>query len=226
MGLRPRKIGIFGGTFNPIHNGHLSVAREVGKSFDMEKIWLVPASIPPHKKMKNVASAQDRLEMIRIAVEGDALFSVTDVELLREGPSYTIDTLGHFRSILPSDADLFFIMGMDAFLDIETWKSYKELFRVASFIVMSRPGSRDSKCGDAWKPARDVLTSKVSSEYAYDPGRNAFFHPEKKPVFLFGVTPVDISSTMIRERIKQGHEINGLVPEKAKEYIKAKGLYI
>jgi nicotinate-nucleotide adenylyltransferase len=225
MGLRLKKIGIFGGTFNPIHNGHLSVAREVGKGFAMEKIWLVPASVPPHKQMKNVAEAQDRLEMIRLAVEGDPLFSVTDVELRREGPSYTIDTLGHLRSILPGDARPYFMMGMDAFLDIQTWKSYRELFRVAPFIVMSRPGSTDSKRGDAWKPAREVLTSKVSSEYAYDPDRNAFFHPEKKPVFLFGVAPVDISSTAIRRRIKQGLEINGLVPEKVKEFIKAKGLY-
>ena len=192
----------------------------------MERIWITPASTPPHKEMQNVAGAQDRLEMIRLAVEGNSLFSVTDVELRRSGPSYTIDTLGYFESILPDDSRLYFIMGMDAFLDIETWKSFKELFRVAPFIVMSRPGSTDSKGDDEWKAARDVLTSKVSSEYAYDSERNAFFHPEKKAVFLFQVTPVDVSSTMIRARIKQGLTINGLVPEKVKEYIKIKGLYL
>ena len=192
----------------------------------MERIWLVPASIPPHKEMKNVAGAQDRLEMIRLAVESDSLFSVTEVELKRAGPSYTIDTLGHFKSILPGDARLYFIMGMDAFLDIDTWKSYEELFRVAPFIVMSRPGSTDSKSDSAWEQAREVLTSRVSAGYAYDRGRNAFFHPENKPVFLFEVTPVEISSTMIRERIKKGREINGLVPEKVKEFIKVKGLYL
>lgn len=118
----------------------------------MESIWITPASIPPHKEMKNVAGAQDRLEMIRLAVEGDAFFYVTDVELRRSGPSYTIDTLGYFESILPDDARLYFIMGMDAFLDIETWKSYKQLFRVVPFIVMSRPHSTDSKGDDNGKP--------------------------------------------------------------------------
>ncbi len=220
------KIGIFGGTFNPIHNGHLIVGRDVRRGFSLDIVCLIPAAVPPHKESRDVAKAEYRMEMTRLAVEGDPDFSVSDVELKRSGPSYTIDTIGHFESFLPNDSELFFIVGMDAFLDIETWKSYKDLFQEVPFIVMSRPGS--ASCGDGrkWKLPCEMISSRVSAKYRFDKEKNAFFHPEKKPVYLFDVTPVDISSTMIRKRIGKGQDIDGLVPDKVKEYIKQKGLYV
>lgn len=227
MGRVLKKIGLFGGTFNPIHLGHLTVAREVKEAFDLDKIWLIPAAIPPHKQMKHIVEALDRLEMIRIAIAGDPDFSVSDVELKRSGPSYTIDTVDYFKTILPKETQLFFIVGMDAFLDIEIWKSFRELFQVIPFIVISRPGT--SVSGNPEKKEKtihDLLVEKISNGYRFESARNVFLHPDKQPVYLLEVSPVEISSTMVRRNRRQGRSIASLVPEKVKNYIESKGLYL
>ena len=222
-----KKIGLFGGTFNPIHLGHLTVAREVKEGFDLDKIWFIPAAVPPHKEMKNLAKAMDRLEMIRIAISGNPDFSVSDVELKRSGPSYTIDTVDYFKTILPKETRLFFIVGIDAFIDIEIWKSFRELFQVIPFIVMSRPGKVLSEgLKNIEKAIKDLLMTKVDRGYHFEPDRNAFFHPDNQAVFLFEVTPVDISATMVRNNRSEGRSIASLVPEKVKNYIESKGLYL
>lgn len=221
-----KKIGLFGGTFNPIHLGHLTVARDVREGFDLDKIWLIPSAIPPHKKMKQVAEASDRLEMIRIAIADNPNLSVSDVELKRSGPSYTIDTVEYFKAIVPKETQLYFIVGMDAFLDIELWKSFRELFQVIPFIVMSRPGAVDGEREKIEKILNDLLVTKVSPEYHFESAQNAFFHPDQQPVFLFEVTPVDISATMVRTNRSQGRSISSLVPGKVKKYIESKGLYL
>jgi nicotinate-nucleotide adenylyltransferase len=221
-----KKIGLFGGTFNPIHLGHLTVAQEVKEGFDLDKIWFIPAATPPHKKMKQVAESLDRLEMIRLAIADNFNFSVSDVELKRSGPSYTIDTVDYFKGILPKETQLYLIVGMDAFLDIELWKSYRDLFQVIPFIVMSRPGAMDVDPEEKRKALNDLLVKKVSPEYCFESTRNAFFHPKKQPVFLFEVTPVEISATTVRRNRSQGRSIASLVPKKVKEYIESKGLYL
>jgi nicotinate-nucleotide adenylyltransferase len=226
MRLALKKIGLFGGTFNPIHLGHLTVARDVREGFDLDKIWLIPSAMPPHKKMKQVAEASDRLEMIRIAIADNPNLSVSDVELKRSGPSYTIDTVEYFKAIVPKETQLYFIVGMDAFLDIELWKSFRELFQVIPFIVMSRPGAVDGEREKIEKILNDLLVKKVSPEYHFESAQNAFFHPDQQPVFLFEVTPVDISATMVRTNISQGRSISLLVPGKVKKYIESKGLYL
>jgi nicotinate-nucleotide adenylyltransferase len=226
MRLILEKIGLFGGTFNPIHLGHLSVAREVREGFELDKIWFIPAATPPHKKMKQVAGTLDRLEMIRLAIAENPNFSVSDVELKRSGPSYTIDTVDYFKEILPKETRLYLIVGLDAFLDIELWKSYKELFRVIPFIVMSRPGAMNDDPERKRKTINDLLVTKVSPAYYFNPNYNAYFHPDKQPVFLFEVTPVDISATMVRQKRSQRRSVSFLVPEKVKEYIESRGLYL
>jgi nicotinate-nucleotide adenylyltransferase len=226
MRLTLEKIGLFGGTFNPIHLGHLSVAREVREGFELDKIWFIPAATPPHKKMKQVAGTLDRLEMIRLAIAENPNFSVSDVELKRSGPSYTIDTVDYFKEILPKETRLYLIVGLDAFMDIELWKSYKKLFRVIPFIVMSRPGAMNVDPEKKRKTINDLLVTKVSPEYYFNPDHNAYFHPDKQPVFLFEVTPVDISATMVRQKRSQHRSVSSLVPEKVKEYIESRGLYL
>ncbi len=221
-----KKIGLFGGTFNPIHLGHLTVVRDVREGFDLNKIWLIPSAMPPHKKEKQIADAPDRLEMIRIAIADNPNLSVSDVELKRSGPSYTIDTVEYFKAIVPKETQLYFIVGMDAFLDIELWKSFRELFQVIPFIVMSRPGAVDGEREKKEKILNDLLVTKVSPEYHFESAQNAFFHPDQQPVFLFEVTPVDISATMVRTNIRQSRSIASLVPDKVKEYIESKGLYL
>ncbi len=221
-----KKIGIFGGTFNPVHMGHIIVAEEVKKGFDLDQICFIPASIPPHKKKKKVARASDRLEMIKLAISDYEDFTVSDIELKRSGPSYTIDTLNHFKKAFSEETRFYFMVGMDAFLDIDTWKSFRKLFDVTPFVVMSRPGVIDGKGEEKIKILKNILVSKVSPDYRFNASQNAFFDPEKKPVYLFDVTPVDISATMIRRKISEGESIDSLVPVKVKEFIESKGLYL
>jgi len=135
-----KRIGLFGGTFNPIHLGHIQVIQEVKKGFGLDKILLNYLSVnsTPPKNRNGLVDAGDRIEMIRLSFSTHPDFSVSDVELKRSGPSYTIDTVRHFKSILPEDTELVLILGLDAFLEIDTWKSYKDLFLLIPFIVMSR----------------------------------------------------------------------------------------
>ncbi len=112
------RFGLFGGTFNPIHLGHLRAALEVKEGFELEEIFLIPAALPPHKIPGEVVDAGDRLHMLNLALEDTAGLSVSDVELKRSGPSYSIDTVNHFKSALPEKSEIYLVMGLDAFLEI------------------------------------------------------------------------------------------------------------
>jgi len=221
-----KRIGLFGGTFNPIHMGHVQVIQEVKEGFDLDKIFIIPSALPPHKETAGLIDVLDRIEMIRLAFSDDPDFVVSDVELKRSGFSYTIDTVHHFKSILPENTELFFIVGSDAFLEVDTWKSFKDLFLLIPFIVMYRApaGQRDTVL--QWKNLGNYIKSRISDRYKYSASRSGYIHDEKQPVFLFEVTPVDISSTEIRERISKGHTIRSLVPEIVEDLIKTKGLYL
>jgi nicotinate-nucleotide adenylyltransferase len=224
------RIGLFGGTFNPIHNGHLKAIKEVQKGFSLDKSYLIPSAIPPHKEQENLVDAKDRMEMIRLAVATcPALMesvTVSDVELKRKGPSYTIDTVCHFKSILPKDSRLYLILGLDAFLEIDTWKSYANLFMLASFIVIPRPGTGSADRSAFLKSIENCLKKSISHGYNYSFAQSCYIHPDKQPVFFFDVSPIDISSTKIRKLINQGMSIKSLVPGKVEEFIKTKGLYL
>jgi nicotinate-nucleotide adenylyltransferase len=220
------RIGLFGGTFNPIHYGHLRTTREVKEHFRLDKICLIPSALPPHKEASAVANASDRIEMIRLAVARDPDFYVSDVELKRPGPSFTIDTVYHFKSQLPEDTELFLIMGLDAFLEIDTWKSYSNLFVLIPFIILSRPGAGYSDSHLQWKALEDYLKSKISDDYTFSSSKSCYVHGSKEPVFRMDVSPQNISSTKIRRRVQKGLSIQSLVPEKVEAFIKIKGLYL
>ena len=221
-----KRIGLFGGTFNPIHFGHIRVIREVKEGFGLDKIFIIPSALPPHKEPDGLVDARDRIEMIRLSFSNHPDFAVSDVELKRSGPSYTIDTVRHFKSILPKDSELFLIMGLDAFLEVDTWKSYKDLFLLVPFSVMSRNSAGQGATVFGRKNFEDYLRSRISEGYKRSASQQSYIHKEKKPVFVFDVTPIDISSTKIRKRIKTGHPINSLVPGNVEAYIKNKGLYL
>jgi nicotinate-nucleotide adenylyltransferase len=133
------RLGLFGGTFDPIHIGHLRAALEVKQGFGLDRIVFIPAALPPHKKGDQVADAADRLKMVELGVSGYSGFSVSDAELQRSGPSYSIDTINHFKKSSEPDSEILFISGLDAFLEIDTWKSYRDLLRQIAFIVIARP---------------------------------------------------------------------------------------
>lgn len=220
------KIGLFGGTFNPIHRGHLRAALEVQQTFALEKTYFIPSALPPHKEPRGVSDAKDRMEMTRLAVIEYPGFTVSDVELKRSGPSYTIDTVLGFKSTMPENAELYFILGIDAFLEIDTWKSYRNLFQLIPFIVMPRPDAACSGTRMMWDTLEAHLKSSISDGYRFSVSKACFIHDEKQPIFVPDIAALDISSTKIRKRVKEGRSIASLVPESVEDFIKRKGLYL
>ena len=199
--------------------------REVKSGFDLDEILIIPTALPPHKKSEKVVDAKDRLKMIRLAFLNEPDYVISDVELKRSGPSYTIDTVRYFTSRMPESTRLYLIMGLDAFLEIDTWKSYKELFLLIPFIVIFRIlGAKDDRTSGS-ESVGHYLRSRISKGYTFSPSQSTYIHDNKRPVFVFDVSPVDISSTLIREHIKRGISIKHLVPEIIEDFIKTKGLY-
>ncbi len=216
------RIGLFGGTFNPIHFGHINVSTEIKKKFELDTIYMIPSAIPPHKRRQEVADAQDRLHMTRLAVSGLDGYLVSDVELTRSGPSYTIDTINYFRKALSEDTKMYLILGMDAFLEIDTWLSYNELFTKLPLIIMSRPGTEYLK----HQQLETYIQDKISDNYWFEEEKNCFMHQTKQSIYLVTVTPYDISSTEIRKRIRQQKPLQNVIPEPVEQYIRSEGLYI
>ena len=220
------RIGLLGGTFNPIHLGHLRAAVEVKEGFSLDEIYLIPCAIPPHRKSEHVAGATDRFEMTRLATSNTPGFLASDVELKRSGPSYTIDTILHFKSVLPKDTELYFILGLDAFLEIDTWKSYMDLFPLIPFIILTRPYAGHIDPNLRQQKIEDFIKSRISAGYKYDSSQSGFIHLEMEPLFLFNVTQLEISSSAIRSLIKKGVSIRFLVPDDVVDFIKTKRLYL
>ena len=220
------RIGLFGGTFNPVHLGHLRAALEVREGFGLDEIVMIPAALPPHKMPGMVADASDRLAMLNLAIEDTTGLNTSDVELKRKGPSYTIDTVYHFKRTLPDKSMIYLIMGLDAFLEINTWKSFEELLAQLPLIVINRPSLNYQTSDDAWKIMKDFLISKISADYAFSTSQSCYLADNKQAIYIFEVTALDISSTIIRKRIKEGRSIEFLVPSKLTEFVNNKGLYL
>lgn len=219
------RIGLFGGTFNPIHRGHLWAALEVKKDFNLDQISLIPVALPPHKTPVAVANADDRLEMIHLAIADLPGIIVSDVELNRPGPSFTIDTVRHFKKTFADDSQIYLIMGLDAFLEIDTWKSYAELLEQIAFIVMARPNADCPDADQGWKILENYLKSTLSEDYEFLTERDCFTSEGKQPIYIVDIDALDISSTKIRQYIKTKKTIENLVPPKVAEFIQLKGLY-
>ena len=220
------RFGLFGGTFNPIHLGHIQIALKVSRTFALDKILFIPSALPPHKAPGEVVNVTDRLEMIRQALIPYPSFEISDVELKRPGPSYTIDTVRYFKRVINEDSTIFLLLGLDAFLDIDTWKSYADLFLLVPFIVIMRTCETVNGTVDGRKTIADYLAAKVSDDYQYSVSRSCFSHQEKQPIFVLNITPIDISSTEIRKLIHQGDSIKQMVPDVVEHFINRKGLYL
>ena len=210
--------GLFGGTFNPIHNGHLGIVTFVKQACGLDRIFLYPSATPPHKPPENLAPARDRLEMVRQSVTGLAGFSASDIELRRRGPSFTIDTIEAFRTVLGVGVRLHLLMGSDAFFDISTWKEKDRIFADVPVIVMLR--------GNPPAPAAmaSFIDEHISKGYTLKDDQ-WFIHGRLQPIRICRVPRIDISSTLVRERVRQGKPISGLVPEPVETIIKTKDLY-
>jgi len=213
------KIGILGGTFDPIHLGHLRSAEEICQELNLENVYLIPSASPPHKTTGSVTPFRHRLAMTRLAADMSPCLEAMDLEGRRPGHSYSIETLRELYGIFGPDAEVFFVLGMDAFLEIRTWKEYKHLFDYAHFVIIRRPGfERDS--------LRDVLLDLGAGIDVERSGRPDLFTVRSgKTVRRAGTTLMDISSTRIREMVKGNRSIRFLVPENVGNYIAKNGLY-
>jgi nicotinate-nucleotide adenylyltransferase len=219
------RIGLFGGTFNPIHRGHLWAASEVIKRFNLDRVFLIPAALPPHKTPGLVAKADDRLEMINLAIADLSGLTVSDVELNRPGPSYTIDTIRHFKHTLAKDTRIYLIMGLDAFLEIHTWKSHQDLLEQTAFIVMARPAEDYSDARQGWRILETYLKSTLSADYQFDASNACYTLGGKQSIYICDIKALDISSTKIRENVKRKQGIENFVTPEVADYIRLKGLY-
>lgn len=219
------RIGLFGGTFNPVHTGHLRAALEVREAFALDEIHLIPSAIPPHKDPGGIAPARQRLAMVRAAAEDQEGFVVSDVELQRRGPSYSVDTVAEYRRSLPQDGRLFLIIGGDAFKEIHTWKSYRRLFEQVAFIVMVRPGGQPRATAAVLEEIGHCLHRHVDAGYRLQAQRPRFVHDSLQPVAVTEVTRLQISATRIRSLIAAGRSIRYLVPDTVMDYIRRQGLY-
>jgi nicotinate-nucleotide adenylyltransferase len=206
---RKRKIGLLGGTFDPVHNGHLAVADHVQQALGLDTIWFVPAALPPHKTGHadglNISSFDHRYAMLEKAIADNCSFTVSDIEAKRQAPSYSIDTIHILLQQIGQQADLYFIVGVDAFLEIDTWKRYKELPSLVNFVIISRPGYPPDKVGEIIRRNFVGYKSDLTIEtWTFPQGKGAFI--------LQHMVPVPISSSEIRARMRSGVDIKGLVP--------------
>ncbi len=198
-----KKIGIFGGTFDPVHRGHVIVAQDLREDFGLEKLLLVPVRIAPHKRRKKNSSPDHRLAMLRAAVRGRKGLGVSDMEIKRGGVSYTIDTV---RALSGHDTRITFFTGTDCIEYLPKWREIDALVRECRFVLMKRPGFDTGKL-DSIKGRLKPATFKAIKENIVE------------------IRQIDISSTDIRRRLRAGREISHLVPPAVAKYIAANRLY-
>lgn len=222
------RIGVMGGTFDPIHNGHLRAAEEIYWAFELDRIIFIPAARPPHKEERVIASALHRYEMVSLATVFTPYFTVSPMELRRPGRSYSVQTVRELRRIYGEESTLYFIMGVDAFLDISMWKAARELLSLVQVIVTARPGWRLEEVEKAMTPEqlrqlgnlrfKYLKVSDVTAEGARaldDPG----------VVLLVEVASLDISSSEIRHLVEEGRSIRFFVPDTVAAYMAKNHLY-
>lgn len=198
------RVAIMGGTFDPIHYGHLVVAEEARHRFSLDKVVFVPAGHPPHKSGEEVSPARDRFLMAVLATVSNPWFEVSDLEVERPGPSYTVDTLREFKGLYGPGSELFFITGADAALEIGTWKDPDTILELCVFLAATRPGYRFPSPDEVSDPALRPYLSRI---------------------LRFDIPELGISSTDIRARVREGRPIRYLVPESVAAYIAKAGLY-
>jgi nicotinate-nucleotide adenylyltransferase len=193
---RTKKIGILGGTFDPIHLGHLVLAEQVKEKLKLDQVIFIPCLRSPHKTRQKLSPAKDRLRMTQLALEGNSSLSVSDIELKRKGLSYTVDTLRELRELHPR-SQVYFLTGSDVVHELDAWKHPEQIFRLAKVVIATRPGF-------------DEIDR-----------RNRF----AKKSIVVPITGIDVSSSEIRQRAKRGKSIRYLVPARVEDYIRKKKLY-
>ena len=196
-----KKIGIVGGTFNPIHLAHLYIAYEAKNQLNLDKIIFMPAGSPPHKKDEEVLEASLRYNMVCEAIKNYEDFEISNYEISKEGYSYTYETLENFKS---KDNELYFITGADCLMDIEKWKNPEEIFKLSKLTVFNRPGYSNKNL--------TIQKEKIESKFNTN-------------IEFLDIINLEISSTMIRKRIKEGKRVDFFLPKEVLNYIKENNIY-
>jgi nicotinate-nucleotide adenylyltransferase len=212
------RLGIFGGTFNPIHIAHLRCAEEARAALRLDRVLFIPTASPPHKRGRDIAPASDRLSMVRLAIRGNPAFSVSSVEIDRPGRSYSVDTLRILRERMPQRTRFVFLVGLDAFREINTWKDFPALFTLADFAVFARPP-------ESLPVPQRLLPVAVRKQFCYRQSVNVLVHSSGNRVHFLKATALDISASAIRRYVRNGRPIRYLVPPAVESYIRRHGLY-
>jgi len=211
------RIGVFGGTFNPIHIGHLRSAEEVCEAQRLDRVLFIPSAAPPHKRAGQLVSAAHRLAMVRLAIAGNPRFRVSTIETDRGGLSFSVDTLQALHAHTPR-ARFAFIIGLDAFREIATWKDYRNLFALCDMIVTSRPPRRAAAL-------RAAIPVAVRQEFCYRRASRTLEHRTGTQIAFQRLSDLDISASAVRARLHDGSSIRYLVPTAVERYIVRHRLY-
>lgn len=198
------RVGILGGTFDPIHNGHLYIASEALEVLNLKQIIFMPTGNPPHKISKEKTDAKIRYELVATAIECYDNFTIDSYEINKQGLSYTFETLKYLKDKLPEDTELFFITGADCLIDIYKWKNIREIFNNATLVVFNRPGY----------DIKELMENKAKVELEF-----------KTEIVFLPVLMLDISSTYIRKRIKENKNVKFFLPENVYKIIEELKLY-
>ncbi len=202
-----KRVGLLGGTFNPVHCGHLTIADDALSAWELDEIWFVPCAIPAHKAGQDIASAADREAMIRVAIEDRPRYQCSTIELARGGISYTVDTLRDLRATY-SGIEWFFIIGADTLPDLATWREIEAVLTLCTIVTLCRPGIDVSD--------REALKQRIGLPEPW---------PARLVAHVFEGRLMDISSSDVRKRVAEKQSIRYLVPERVEAYIRQNGLY-
>jgi len=211
------RVGLFGGSFNPIHLGHLRAAEEDREALNLDLVYFIPAAAPPHKPSGGLAPAEHRLAMVRAATRGNRHFMVSEAEVRRSGQSYTIDTIRYFLSTMRGQPELHLIMGADQFAELDTWKEATELVRLANLAVHVRPPAQAAASSTNYLATIDHFGyTRVEDHYEHSSGHTLSF---------IATTFLPISATLIRRKIATRESVRYLVPDDVADYIQRHALY-
>ncbi|SPJ15174.1 putative nicotinate-nucleotide adenylyltransferase [Syntrophobacter sp. SbD2] len=213
----PLRLGVFGGTFDPVHLGHLRAAQEALDILGLDEMLFVPVAVAPHKPARQILLFENRWRMLQLALAGNARFRLSDLEKRMPGKSYTVHSLKQLREENPG-AELFFLVGSDAFFEMDTWYEFKGIFRLAGIVVLCR-----SECCE--NEILQFVSKRVSELYRIVPENREIRHPVLCSVYSIANTRMDISSTRIRELASEGRSVRYLVPDNVWSYIAENGLY-
>lgn len=215
-----QRLGIMGGTFNPIHLGHLRAAEEITEKLRLDQVYFMPSAKPPHKSPSPLVGYWHRLEMLKLAVSDRPGFWTSDLESRLPYPSYTANTIRAFKKAWNARTGIFFLVGLDSFMSVARWHDYRELLSLVSFVVFARAGITDN-----FETMRAMLIRDVDSKIRWSPKNEVFTAPHIKPIHFQPGGRLAISSTDLRQRLEAGTSVRYLVPEPVRIYIEKHGLY-